>query len=238
MESPPPRLDDLIAFVRRQQPDASALDRVSIAVLVSERLGEVADHLVGFFVDQARANGASWSDIGGSLGVTKQAAQKRFVPRAGEDAEADSLFWSRFTEPARLAVNRAEREARASGHDTVDVGHLLLALTADADSRACRAIVALDVPLDAVRSAARERLGAAGGPAPDHLPFSARMKKLRQLTVREALRLGHDHVGTEHILLGLLADEQAAGGGPLTDLGLHAAAVHEWLQATPAEGGA
>ncbi|HSK96747.1 MAG TPA: Clp protease N-terminal domain-containing protein, partial [Euzebyales bacterium] len=223
MENPPPRLDDLIAFIHQQQP-AAALDQVSTAVLVAERLGEVADHLVGFFVDQARADGASWSDIGRSLGVTKQAAQKRFVPRSGDDAGAGALFWSRFTEPARLAVVRAEREAHAAGHDAVDTGHLLLALTADAGSLACRAIVAQGVPLDALHGAARGALGPAGGAVPEHLPFSVRLKKVHELTVREALRLGQSRVGTQHILLALLADEQTTGGGPLTDLGIDRAA--------------
>ena len=59
-----------------------ALDQLTDAVLAADHLGEVADHLIGHFVDQARRSGASWTDIGRSMGVSKQAAQKRFVPKA------------------------------------------------------------------------------------------------------------------------------------------------------------
>ncbi len=76
MEQPPVRLDDLIGYVTSQ--DGTALDHVSAAVRISEYLGELADHLIGHFVDQARRSGASWTEIGQSMGVTKQAAQKRF----------------------------------------------------------------------------------------------------------------------------------------------------------------
>ena len=76
----PVRLDELINAIKSVHTDA--LDQLADAVLAAEHLGEVADHLIGHFVDQARRSGASWTDIGKSMGVTKQAAQKRFVPRA------------------------------------------------------------------------------------------------------------------------------------------------------------
>jgi hypothetical protein len=76
----PVRLDDLIEAIKKQHSDA--LDQLSDAVVAADRLGEVADHLIGHFVDQARRSGASWTDIGKSMGVTKQAAQKRLSPRS------------------------------------------------------------------------------------------------------------------------------------------------------------
>ncbi|MDT5011863.1 MAG: hypothetical protein QOH57_3480, partial [Mycobacterium sp.] len=76
----PIRLDDLIDAIKKAHSDA--LEQLTDAVLVAETLGEVADHLIGHFVDQARRSGASWTDIGTSMGVSKQAAQKRFVPKA------------------------------------------------------------------------------------------------------------------------------------------------------------
>ena len=82
MLQPPVRLDELIAYVKNQE--GTALDHVSEAVQISEHLGELADHLIGHFVDQARKTGASWTEIGQSMGVTKQAAQKRFVPKASD----------------------------------------------------------------------------------------------------------------------------------------------------------
>src|SRR3954470_4923217 len=94
------RLDDLIAAIQKAHPDA--LDQLSDAVLAAEHLGEVADHLIGHFVGQARRSGASWTDIGKSMGVTKQAAQKRFVP----DLDPSQGF-SRFTPRARNTVMAA-----------------------------------------------------------------------------------------------------------------------------------
>ena len=82
MSQPPVRLDELISYVKGQ--DGTALDHVSAAVGISEHLGELADHLIGHFVDQARKTGASWTEIGLSMGVTKQAAQKRFVPKTSD----------------------------------------------------------------------------------------------------------------------------------------------------------
>src|ERR687889_994774 len=76
----PVRLDDLIASI--EQIHSDALDQLSDAVTAADHLGEVADHLIGHFVDQARRSGASWTDIGRSMGVTKQAVQKRFVQRS------------------------------------------------------------------------------------------------------------------------------------------------------------
>src|ERR1700753_2058153 len=88
----PVNLNDLITHVIKQRPGADALQRLQDAVVVSERLDDVAHHLIGHFVDEARAAGASWTDIGANLGVTKQAAQKRFVPKDGDALDApDSL---------------------------------------------------------------------------------------------------------------------------------------------------
>src|SRR5690349_21991274 len=119
------RLDDLIEAIKKAHPDA--LDQLSDAVIAAEHLGEVADHLIGHFVDQARRSGASWTDIGRSMGVTKQAAQKRFVPKGpGEpsDLDADQGF-SRFTPRARNVVMAAQNEARAAGNDQIAPEHLI-----------------------------------------------------------------------------------------------------------------
>src|SRR4051812_24813265 len=98
MDQLPARLDDLIDYVKSRRPDGNALEHLTAAVLASERLGELADHLIGHFVDQARRAGASWTEIGQSMGVSKQAAQKRFVPKHPEQAGAlDSGVFGRFT---------------------------------------------------------------------------------------------------------------------------------------------
>src|SRR3954471_22910873 len=98
------RLDDLIEAIRRAHSDP--LDQLSDAVLAGDHLGDVVDHLIGHFVDQARRSGASWTDIGRSMGVTKQAAQKRFIPKdPGRPSELDpSQGFTRFAMPARNVV--------------------------------------------------------------------------------------------------------------------------------------
>src|SRR5213593_687267 len=96
--SDPIRLDDLIAAIKKVHSDP--LEQLQDAVIAADHLGEVADHLIGHFVDQSRRSGASWTDIGRSMGVSKQAAQKRFVPKESTDLAADQGF-SRYTVRAR-----------------------------------------------------------------------------------------------------------------------------------------
>src|ERR1041385_5888267 len=104
----PVRLDDLIDTIKQVHPDV--LEQLSSAVLAADHLGEVADPLIGHFVDQARRSGASWTDIGRSMGVTKQAAQKRFVPKAGADPIDPSQGFNRFTPRARNVVVESQNK--------------------------------------------------------------------------------------------------------------------------------
>jgi Clp amino terminal domain, pathogenicity island component len=231
------RLDDLINYVKRQHPDGDALAHLSEAVLVSEHLGELADHLIGHFVDQARRAGASWTVIGQNMGVTKQAAQKRFVPSRSDlfDLLTDGVF-DRFTERAKQALRNALEEARRAGHPQVGSEHMLLGLLDEPGALAARAIESTGVGLDAVRQAVMTRFPPSGPPSgppvTGHLAFTAGAKKVRDLTVREALRLGHNYIGTEHILLGLLSAEQEAGAQILAEFGVTRAAAERWIVAT------
>src|SRR5438309_11886458 len=111
----PVRLDEMINTIKNVHSDV--LDQLSDAVLAAEHLGEVADHLIGHFVDQARRSGASWTDIGRSMGVTKQAAQQRFVPK-DQPIDPDQGF-SRFTTRARSAVVAAQEAARPAGNTEI-----------------------------------------------------------------------------------------------------------------------
>jgi hypothetical protein len=235
MSQPPVRLDELIAYVRSQ--DGTALDHVSAAVRISEHLGELADHLIGHFVDQARRTGASWTEIGQSMGVTKQAAQKRFVPR---DTDWQNMLaeafrahpFSRFTLRARRAVTAAEEEARALRHDQMGPGHLALGLLHEPEGLAARAIGELGVTPEAARQALMAALPPAGADEPaDKIPFTPRARKVLELTLREALLLGHNYIGTEHLLLAVLDDEEGSGAGALTGLGISRERAREWLVA-------
>ena len=212
------RLDDLIEAIKKVHADP--LEQLTDAVLAGDHLGDVADHLIGHFVDQARRSGASWTEIGRSMGVTKQAAQKRFVPKEpGQVPDLDaSQGFTRFTTRARNVVMAAQNEARAAGHDQIDARA--------PDPRAARR------PEDVGRRrsprrachwtrSARPVTAALPPPAaevPAVIPFGPQARKALELTFREALRMGHNYIGTEHILLALLELED--GAGVLTGLGI------------------
>lgn len=212
------RLDDLIEAIRKVHADP--LEQLTDAVLAADHLGDVADHLIGHFVDQARRSGASWTDIGRSMGVTKQAAQKRFVPKdPGQVPDLDaSQGFTRFTPRARNSVVAAQNEARGASNDQIVPEHLVLGLLVDLDALAAKAIVAQGVTLDAVRQAVTAGLPPPAAEVPALIPFSPQAKKALELTFREALRMGHNYIGTEHILFALLELED--DGGVLTGLGI------------------
>jgi hypothetical protein len=230
MTEPPARLDDLIDYVKSQHPDGDPLQHLSDAVLTSDRLGELADHLIGHFVDQARKAGASWTEIGLSMGVSKQAAQKRFVPKKSEQpGEFDTGTFGRFTSRARAATVGAQTEARKSRHNYIGSEHIVLGLLSQPESLGAKAITALGVPLDAVRDAVVAAYGPAVDDVPEHIPFTPDSKKVLELTLREALRLGHNYIGTEHILLGVLSKEDGLGARVLTELGITKERAEGWI---------
>ncbi|MGO4613697.1 Clp protease N-terminal domain-containing protein [Nocardia sp. 2YAB30] len=223
------RLDDLIEGIKKARPD-NVLEQLSDAVVAANHLGEVADHLIGHFVDQARRSGASWTDIGVSMGVSKQAAQKRFVPKAPDPAGASAMDpnagFARFTVRARAVVMAAQEAARAAGNPEIAVGHLVLGLLTEPDSLAVQ-LITHGVELDAVAAAAAASLPASAGEVPALIPFGPEAKKVLELTFREAVRLVHNYIGTEHILLALL--EQENGSGLLSDLGIEKAKTEAHL---------
>ncbi|MEU3889578.1 Clp protease N-terminal domain-containing protein [Streptomyces sp. NPDC029041] len=209
------RLDDLIAAIKKvhQEP----LDQLQDAVIAADHLGDVADHLIGHFVDQARRSGASWTDIGKSMGVTRQAAQKRFVPKESADLDPSQGF-NRYTPRARSVVMAAHNASKAAHNAEGLPEHLVLGLLAEPEGLAAKAIAEQGVSLDTVRAAATAALPPAVEDAPELVPYGPAAKKVLELTFREALRLGHNYIGTEHILLALLEHEN--GQGVLSGLGI------------------
>ena len=213
----PVRLDDLIDAITGVHTEA--LEQLTDAVLAAEHLGEVADNLIGHFVDQARRSGASWTDIGKSMGVTKQAAQKRFVPKIANLTAVDldpAEGFSRFTPRARSAIVAAQNAAHAAGNAEITEGHLLLGLLGDPAALATPLLRAQNLTADAVRAAVR--LGPPAEEVPALIPFSATARTTLEQTFATALRLGHNYIGTEHMLLALLDTEDA--DGPLHRLGV------------------
>jgi Clp amino terminal domain, pathogenicity island component len=210
----PVRLDEMINTIKEVHPDV--LDQLSDAVLAAEHLGEVADHLIGHFVDQARRSGASWTDIGKSMGVTKQAAQKRFVLRAETATLDPGGSFERFTPRARDSVVTAQIAAREAGNDEITPEHLILGLLNDPEALVTKLLRAQRVDPESLRTSIT--LPPPADKVPALIPFSGTARKALELTFREALRLGHNYIGTEHVLLALLELED--GSGPLHQAGV------------------
>jgi ATP-dependent Clp protease ATP-binding subunit ClpA len=214
----PVRLDDLIDVIKTVHTEP--LEQLTDAVLAAESLGEIADHLIGHFVDQARHSGASWTEIGKCMGVTKQAAQKRFVPKVPdfETAALDpNAGFGRFTPRARNVVVAAQNKAQKAGNHEITPDHLLLALFDDPDGLAARLLAGQGIDTGVVAKAVALP-DPADGEMPVLIPFDGPAKKALELTFRQALRLGHNYVGTEHIALARL--EAEGDDGPLHRLGV------------------
>src|ERR1700722_13784582 len=183
----PVSLDTLITYVKAQRPAGSPLDNLSDAVTVSAQLSEQADSLIGHFVDQARRSGASWSQIGASMGVTKQAAQQRFVPRGPVKDGAGFGDFSRFTVRARSVLAAAEDLARAADVAAIGSDHLAAGLMAEPDRQAAHAVLALGGSAGA-RGAVLGAREASRGPAEDKPAERVPLGPGAVATLRGALR--------------------------------------------------
>jgi hypothetical protein len=203
----PIRLDDLIDVIKKVHDEP--LEQLTDAVLAAESLGDIADHLIGHFVDQARKSGASWTEIGRCMGVTKQAAQKRFVPKADAAALDMEAGFGRFTPRARNVVVVAQNKASEAGNNEIQPAHLLLGLFSDPDGLAVKLLVSQGIDADKVTKSVT--LPPRVDKVPVLIPFNGQAKKVLELTFRQALRLGHNYVGTEHILLALYEAEDDDG---------------------------
>lgn len=225
----PVSLDNLIAFVKAQTPSGGPLENLSDAIIVGGRLEEQGDALIGHFVDQARRSGASWSEIGASIGVSKQAAQKKFVFR-WEDLQSPTSNgrFSRFTDRARNCVLAAHVAARSAGDTVVDVSHMLIGLTAEPKGFAAvimresgltseRIILEFAPAIDEA-DGGTATIEASGADGP-WLGITDAVRTVFKETLGAALHLGHNYIGTEHVLLGILAGPSQTADR-LAELGL------------------
>jgi len=214
----PVPLDNLIAYVKALHPDGGPLENVADAFAVAAQLNEQSDAVLGYFVDQARKSGASWSQIGTAMGVSKQAAQKRFfAPAPGSPMPEGARAFSRFTDRAVRVLYAA---GKLADPQPMGAAHLTAALFTEPEGVAAKAFAAAGLSPEQVCAA----LGTGpAAPVPGSEPL--RLKgTLRALTFDEAakaalngslkwaLRLGHNYIGTEHLLLGVLS-----AGGPVTE---------------------
>jgi ATP-dependent Clp protease ATP-binding subunit ClpC len=129
-------------------------------------------------------------------------------------------MFERFTDQARRVVVLAQEEARLLGHGYIGTEHILLGLLAEGEGLAAQALAALEIGLDTAREQVAEIIGEGSGQPPSgHIPFTPRTKKVLELSLREAQRLGDSYIGTEHILLGLAREGEGVGVQVLDRLG-------------------
>src|SRR5215211_1519430 len=128
-------------------------------------------------------------------------------------------MFERFTDRARRVVVLAQEEARLLNHNYIGTEHILLGLIHEGEGVAAKALESLGISLEAVRQQVEEIIGQGGSSPSGHIPFTPRAKKVLELSLREALQLGHNYIGTEHILLGLIREGEGVAAQVLVKLG-------------------
>jgi ATP-dependent Clp protease ATP-binding subunit ClpC len=128
-------------------------------------------------------------------------------------------MFERFTDRARRVVVLAQEEARMLDHNYIGTEHLLLGLIHEQEGVAAEALRSMDISLEAVRFHVEAIIGRGQDPPTGHIPFTPRAKRVLELSLREALQLGHNYIGTEHILLGLIREGEGVAAQVLQKLG-------------------
>src|ERR1700731_2558841 len=160
-----------------------------------------------------------------------RAGSVRLAPWAGGQVLLSSArrrtMFERFTDRARRVVVLAQDEARMLNHNYIGTEHILLGLIDEGEGVAAEALESLGISLDAVRQQVEEIIGRGQEAPSGHIPFTPRAKKVLEFSLRESLQLGHDYIGTEHILLGLLREGDGLAAQILVALGADLAGVRE-----------
>ena len=128
-------------------------------------------------------------------------------------------MFERFTDRARRVVVLAQEEAKMLNHNYIGTEHILLGLIHEGEGVAAKALESLGISLDAVREQVQDIIGQGQQQPTGHIPFTPRAKKVLELSLREALQLGHNYIGTEHILLGLIREGEGVAAQVLVKLG-------------------
>ena len=205
-------LDGLIREVRSESEDV--LMQLEAAYRKATELDELGDALLSHFVDRCRRAGHTWADIGQHLGVTRQAAQKRFV-----DAVGDGVTFERFTMRARQVLDGAQQAAESLNHNYVGTEHELLALFDVEGGIAATALQQLGITRKAAEKQILERVPKGPQAVTGPLPFTPRARKVLEEAVNAALELKHNYIGTEHLFLGLYRGQDGLAKQVLTALG-------------------
>jgi hypothetical protein len=202
-----PNLQDLIEIVRHDTAGDEPLALLATAADTAAALVEATDGLLGYFVDGCRAKGRSWREISTALGVTKQAANRRFGGTTSLD---------RFTPRARRVVEMAATMARSLNHTYVGTEHVLLSLLTEGHGVGARVLRELGLTPAGVESAIFLVVPRGTTSPSGELPLTPRVATTLTGAVTAALELNHKFVGTEHLLLALTRDPDALAARILT----------------------
>ena len=228
--APVPQLAELIDTVADRQPSTDPLDRLATAIETAREVERLGDELVTHFVHAARATGASWTDVGQVLGVTRQGAQQRHGT-----ADRPELFWrpdgDRLTPRLRAALDAAGAEALSLGAGTIGTEHLLLGVLDVPGNLGLQVLEAAGASRDALAQTARATATAEADrhDAPEGLPYAPAARRALDRTLRHALDLGHNYVGCEHLVLAL-ADDDSPAAAMLADAGVAVDRLHDELR--------
>ena len=173
----------------------------------------------------------------------KEAPMRRWRPLVAVEMKMATLrkqptgMFRRFTDRARRAVQLAQEQAQLLNHNYVGTEHLLLGLLGEGEGVAAKALESLGISLEAVRAQVEELIGHGQSAPAGHIPFTPRAKQALELSLREALQLGHNYIGTEHILLGLAREGEGVAAELLVGFGAgHARLRDQVLQVLTGEG--
>ncbi len=222
---------DLIARLDAELSDVNDLARITEAQLRAQTLSDLGEQLVGHYVGKAKRSGSSWSEIGDAIGVSKQAAQQRHAPTA----------FDRFTDLNRHGIVLAQEAARTHKHDSIGTEHLLLGLLGEPRGRAYELMVTKAGSEQRIRAAVEGTMPPAGKKAPrGHIAFQPESTQVIEQARQASTELGHDWVGTEHLLLALIRAEQSPAARVLPGLGFTADELDRLVRAaatTPSAAG-
>jgi hypothetical protein len=227
--TPGPNLQELIDTIRRDTGSDDVLEQLANASSTIGELTSTSDAALGYFVDRARGAGRSWVEISTVLGVSKQAAHKRFAV-----SWTTRPAFEHYTERTRQVVEAAAGVALGRNHAYIGTEHLLLAFYTQPEALATKVLVEHGLSEGEVSRAVNAAVPAGTSPAGEiegELEFTRRASHVLQGAAGEALALGHNYIGTEHILLAFYRDSAGIATKVLQELGLDEAAAWDAIRA-------
>jgi len=237
--TPGPDLQELINTIKTDAGSDDELEQLATAAATISELTSTSDAALGFFVDRARGAGKSWVEISAVLGVSKQAAHKRFA-----DSWTSKPGFRRYTTRTKAVLDAAKDVARERNNAFIGTEHLLLAFFTEPDALATKVLLRHDITEDSVCAAVDAKSPA--GPAAEAKtaedalnaedpPYTRRTAHVLQGALGEALTLGHNYVGTEHLLLAFYRDPAGVATQILLEQGLDESTAWREVRALFAE---